>query len=81
VDQILVEARRTFDQEKRKKLYYRFQEILAEDQPYAFLYIPYALTAIHARFHGIEPAPAGITYNFIRWWVPQGLQRYGRILP
>lgn len=76
VDRILVEARRTFDRSKRRKLYFRLQEILAEEQPYTFLYVPYALPVIHARFRGIEPAPAGITYNFIRWWVPKHLQRY-----
>ncbi|RLB03315.1 MAG: peptide-binding protein [Deltaproteobacteria bacterium] len=78
VDEILVEARRTFDRSKRRRLYFRLQEILAEDQPYTFLYVPYALPVIHARFRGIEPAPAGITYNFIRWWVPKHLQRYLR---
>jgi len=76
VDEILEKARRTFDREERRRLYFRFQEILAEEQPYTFLYVPYALPVIHARFHGIKPAPAGITYNFIRWWVPKRMQRY-----
>ncbi len=74
VDRILDEARHTFDIEKRKKLYYRFQEILAEDQPYTFLYIPYSLVAVHKRVRGIKPAPAGISYNFIRWYIPRPLQ-------
>lgn len=78
VDELLVRARRTFDRDKRRKFYFRFQEILAEDQPYTFLYVPYALPVIHGRFRGIEPAPAGITYNFIRWWVPKELQKYRR---
>lgn len=80
VDRILVEARRTFHLEKRRKLYFKFQEILAEEQPYCFLYVPYALPVIHSRFKGIEPAPAGITYNFIRWWVPKKLQKYNLTL-
>jgi peptide/nickel transport system substrate-binding protein len=28
--------------------------------------------------HGIEPAPAGISYNFPQWYVPKPLQRYTR---
>ncbi|GAB4374070.1 MAG: peptide-binding protein [Deltaproteobacteria bacterium] len=76
VDRLLEEGRRTFDLEKRKKAYFRIQEILAEEQPYVFLYYPDALPAVHNRIHGIEPAPAGISYNFIRWYVPAGLQRY-----
>jgi peptide/nickel transport system substrate-binding protein len=78
VDEVLEKARRTFNQEERKRYYFRFQEILAEDQPYTFLFIPYALPAINARFRGIQPAPAGITYNFIHWYVPTREQRYLR---
>ena len=78
VDDLLTKGRRVFDQEERKRHYYRFQEVLAEEQPYTFLYIPYSLPAIHARFHGIEPAPAGITHNFIRWYVPKNQQRSRR---
>jgi peptide/nickel transport system substrate-binding protein len=75
VDALLERARRTFDREERKRCYFRFQEILAEEQPYTFLFVPYALPAINARFRGIKPAPAGITYNFIRWYVPKREQR------
>ena len=76
VDRLLEQARLTTDQSARKRLYERFQEILHEEQPYTFLYVPYALPIVQARFHGIEPAPAGIMHNFERWWVPKALQRY-----
>jgi peptide/nickel transport system substrate-binding protein len=76
VDRLLEEGRRTFDIEKRKKAYFRIQEILAEEQPYVFLYYPDALPVVHGRIHGIEPAPAGISYNFIQWYVPEAQQRY-----
>lgn len=76
VDRLLEEGRGTFDMEKRKRCYYRFQEILAEDQPYTFLYVPDALPVVSARFRGIVPAPAGISYNFIRWYVPKEEQVY-----
>ena len=76
VDRLLEEGRGTFDVEQRKRCYYRFQEILAQDQPYTFLYVPDALPAVSARFRGIEPAPAGISHNFIRWYVPKEEQVY-----
>ena len=78
VDALLEKARRVFDWEERKRYYFRFQEILAEEQPYTFLFVPYALPVIHARFRGIKPAPAGITYNFIHWYVPKSEQRIVR---
>jgi len=71
VDRLLIEARGTFDIRKRKACYYRMQEIIADEQPYTFLYVPAALPAVSARFRGIEPAPAGIGHNVIKWYVPK----------
>jgi peptide/nickel transport system substrate-binding protein len=78
VDALLEKGRRIFDQSQRKVIYDRFQQILAEEQPYTFLFIPEALPAVASRFHGIEPTPAGIRYNFEQWYVPQALQKYSR---
>jgi peptide/nickel transport system substrate-binding protein len=75
-DELLVKARHTFDKEERKKCYFRLQEILAEEQPYTFLFIPYATLAIQKRIKGVEPAPAGIGYNIDKWYVPEGQRRY-----
>jgi len=78
-DEMLVKGRSTFDQKERKKYYDRFQEILAEDQPYTFLYVPDALIITHNRFRGIQPAPIGLEYNFIKWYVPKDEQKYTMI--
>ncbi len=74
LDRLLEAQRRTFDKARRKAIVDRIQAILAEDVPYAFLYVPDALPIVNARFHGIKPAPAGIGYNFIRWYVPKERQ-------
>jgi peptide/nickel transport system substrate-binding protein len=76
VDQLLEKGRRTFDRAQRKQHYDRLQEILDQEQPYTFLYVAYALPIVHKRFRGIEPAPAGIAYNFNEWHVPASLQKY-----
>lgn len=76
VDRLIEEGRSTFDVEKRKRCYYRIQEILVDEQPYTFLYVPDSLPVVSSRFRGIEPAPAGITYNFIKWYVPKEEQVY-----
>ena len=75
VDRLLEKGRASEDRGERKAVYDRFQEILHEEQPYLFLYVPYSLPMVQARFQGIQPAPAGITYNFDRWWVPRALQQ------
>jgi peptide/nickel transport system substrate-binding protein len=76
VDDLLEKGRYTFDQNVRKACYDRIQEILAQEQPYTFLYVPYALPVISARFRGVEPAPAGIGYNMYKWYVPKAEQKY-----
>jgi len=76
VDELIIKARYTMDQEERKKYYFRIQEILADEQPYTFLFIPYSLVAVHKRIKGIESAPAGIAYNNLEWYVPKEQMRY-----
>jgi peptide/nickel transport system substrate-binding protein len=76
VDRLLIEGRSTFDIEKRKKAYFRIQDVLADEQPYTFLYVPDALPVVSSRIRGVEPAPAGIGYNQIRWFVPKNEQVY-----
>lgn len=55
VDTLLEEARSLPDQDQRARLYWRIQEILDRDQPYCFLFVPYALPVVQRRFQGIEP--------------------------
>jgi len=76
VDALLEKGRATCHQSERVAVYHRIQEILADDQPYVFLYYPDSLWAVASRVRGIKPAPAGIDYNFIDWFVPKALQRY-----
>lgn len=76
VDRLLVEGRSTFDIGKRRKAYARIQDILADEQPYTFLYVPDALPVVSSRVRGVEPAPAGIGHNQNRWYVPKHEQVY-----
>jgi len=76
VDRLLVEGRRTFDPDERRNIYRAIHRHLHEDQPYTFLFVPDALPIVHRRFRNVAPAPIGIAYNFIDWYVPQVEQRY-----
>ncbi|MCG6551981.1 MAG: peptide-binding protein [Candidatus Magnetominusculus sp. LBB02] len=75
VDELLETGRRTFDIERRKAAYYRIQEILSDELPYIFLYVPDALVVVNKRFMGIAPTTIGIGYNLPKWYVPQGRQK------
>lgn len=76
VDELLERGRRIFDSVERKKVYDRIQEIIADQQPYTFLYVPDALPVVNSRFQGIEEAPAGISWNLHQWHVPESSQKY-----
>ncbi|NWF52731.1 MAG: peptide-binding protein [Nitrospirae bacterium] len=76
VDRLLIEGRRSFNIEKRKKIYYRIHEILAEEQPCTFLFVPDSLPVLHMRFKGVEKAPLGIWYDFIHWYVPKNRNKW-----
>jgi peptide/nickel transport system substrate-binding protein len=76
VDALLERGRHTVDQAERKKIYDAFQKILHNDQPYLFLYAPYALPILTARIQNVAAAPAGITYNFTKWWIPRDKQNF-----
>jgi peptide/nickel transport system substrate-binding protein len=76
VDELLEKGRRTFDIEERKKAYFKIQEILADELPYIFLYVPDATPIVQSRFKGIKPSPIGITYNLREWFVPKKLQKH-----
>ncbi len=75
-DRLLDRGRREFDFEKRKEIYNDLHALLAEDLPYIFLYYAEALPTVHKRIMGPEVAPAGLSWNFEKWFVPKALQKY-----
>lgn len=80
-DAAIVASRHTFNQAERKKYLDRLQQILSDEQPYLWLYAPYALVAVHKRVQGVLPAPAGIGYNSVEWYVPGAWQLRPQLQP
>jgi peptide/nickel transport system substrate-binding protein len=58
-----------FDRGARRAIYARIQRLLAEDQPYIFLFENKAVTGIHERIAGIRPSPLGLDWNLEDWHV------------
>ena len=56
-DKLIDEIRITLDKEKQKELYLKVQEIIYEEQPYVFLFVPAERIAINNRFDGTEVSP------------------------
>ena len=76
VDSLIELGRESFNTDERVEIYRKIHRIIALDAPYTFLFFPYATIAVENRFKGIDPAPAGIGYNFIDWYVPEDEVKY-----
>jgi len=73
-DKLIEDARKEFDPDKRREMYYRFQEIVHDEQPYTFLFTNEALVVVSRRFRNVEVYPLGISPLY--WWVPKEAQKY-----
>jgi len=86
VDLLWEEGRKEYDVEKRKQIYWRIHELMVEDQPYTFLYVPLGNSALQRKFYlmekdqtgretlrDIKMEKAGLEYDLIKWYVPKGI--------
>ena len=68
---ILKEAESIVDLDRRKELYWEFQDIYAAQMPAFHIYWRVLLDAANQRVHG--PAPAAVRggpyWNIAEWWV------------
>jgi peptide/nickel transport system substrate-binding protein len=78
VDDLLIQGRKTCDQEARKKIYREVHRLIADDQPYTFLYYPMSLPILHKRFKEVAPSPIGISYNLSEWKIPKNKTEWYR---
>jgi len=70
VDRLIETAERTTDMTKVGAYYRKIFDIIAEDRPYLFLYIPDSLTVVNRAITPIEPSVIGIMHNQIDWIKP-----------
>lgn len=55
VDRLYEQGATELDKEKRRKIYYRWQEIIAEESPFIYTVTPTNLFAVRNKFGGIKP--------------------------
>jgi len=65
VDQLIDQARRELDQQKRARLYHEVQRILADDLPYIHLWYLDNVLVHSSRVHNLQLDPSG-SYDFLR---------------
>jgi peptide/nickel transport system substrate-binding protein len=75
VDELLEEARRTLDRTKRNALYMEFSKILADEQPYTFVFERPNMMIMDKRFEGVLPV-GKLGLDSSRWFTPIGREKY-----
>ncbi len=73
-DRIIDELRVTFAHKKRVELCFKFHLLLHEEQPYTFLFSPYALLALSSRYHNVHKFPASMSIQQEIMWTPRAEQ-------
>lgn len=75
LDETIEKGRATIDQAQRKQIYGEMQKILAENQPYTFMFFENSIWVTRDKFKGpIEGGSAGLLANVHKWWVPRDKQ-------
>lgn len=85
VDRLIEEARRQLDRSRRKDLYWRLHEIVAEDQPYTWTIQVSSKWGIRKRVRGVELSRAYGLYRWypgpFAWWIPRDQRTHDRAAP
>ncbi len=72
-DQLMEEMRRTFDMDKRIELARKLGQILHDEQPYTFMFVPNTLTAIDGKYKNVRVFPGGIYESIM--YLPKEFQK------
>ena len=67
INTMIEESQSMIDRKKLGKKWRKMFKIITDDNPYLFLYIPNAITAVDKRVKNVTPALGGIWHNYIEW--------------
>ncbi|WP_428024523.1 peptide-binding protein [Arcobacter sp.] len=67
VDELIVKGSTTVDKKELSKIYKKIFNIISNDTPYLFLYIPNSISVVSKKIKNIEPTFIGITHNQKDW--------------
>ena len=74
VDALIDEAKNTLDAETARRLWYRCQRIIYDDQPIFFLSIPHEVVGLKAAYCGVEPNAHGFFVNIADWYIGENCE-------
>lgn len=72
VDKLIEKASTTVNREKLGIIYKKLFELITNDIPYLFLYIPNSISVVDKKIKNIEPSFIGIMHNQKDWVKSEG---------
>ncbi|HUR79780.1 MAG TPA: ABC transporter substrate-binding protein [Thermoanaerobaculia bacterium] len=81
VDKLIVQARSELDNSRRKQMFWRLHEIVADEQPYTFTLQVSSKWAMSKRVRGVETSGYGLYRWFpgpFAWWIPRDQRTHDR---
>ncbi len=75
VDELITKARSTLDRDERNKLYQEFTKIVADENPYTFVFELPHLALIDRRFEGVLPV-GKLGLDSAQWFTPKGREKF-----
>ena len=67
VNKMIEESQSMVDREELSRVWREMFQIITDDNPYLFLYIPNSITAVNKDIKNIEPSLSAIWHNYILW--------------
>ena len=64
---MIEESQTIIDREKLSLMWQEMFEIIVDDNPYLFLYIPNSITSVNRDIKNVTPSLSGIWHNYIKW--------------
>ncbi|HEV2149666.1 MAG TPA: ABC transporter substrate-binding protein [Longimicrobiaceae bacterium] len=74
-DRLLDTIPRIVDRAEAKPVWSRYQQAIARDQPYTFLYFQERLVGVSERLRNVDPDARGDFVGVSRWWILPGARR------
>jgi peptide/nickel transport system substrate-binding protein len=75
-DRLIEQSRLAIDDAERRRIFFEFQSVQYQMQPYFFMYIQPELGAYDKRYRGVKLYRIRPGYDFSEWYLPKGEQEH-----
>jgi len=67
VDRLIKLSQSTIDRKKLDTIFKKIFQLIVNDNPYIFLYVPSSITVVNKKIKNVNPSIIGVMYNKIDW--------------